>query len=106
MRKPKNAREISLSNVLSGHYTTKNYEWKKLNENVADELFVLFRDYVAKTARGDRRWRIYQREKWNLKNYGIFNRLVYNFERERVEYICGQEWYSEMATLRDCFDWR
>ena len=104
MRKPNNARQISLNNVLSGSYITTNHEWKKLNEKVADELFVLFREYVAKTARGNRRRRIYQTEKWHLHNYGIFQRLVYNFERQRVEYICGQEWYSEMATLRDCFD--
>lgn len=104
MRKIRNTREISLSNVLSGSYINKNHEWKKLKPEDAEELFVKFRAYVANTARGNRRQRIYNTEKWMLKNYGIFNRLVYNFERERVEYICGQEWNSEMATLRDCFD--
>lgn len=107
MRKPNNAgREISLNNVLSGNYITTNHEWKKLNDNVRSELFELFREFVAKTARGSRRARIYNASSCYLKNYGIFNRLVYNFERERVEYICGQDWDSEMATLRDCFDGR
>lgn len=106
MRKPNNAREISLSNVLNGRYVNTNYEWKNLKEEVAEELFKKFRAFVASTARGNRRQRIFRKEKWMLRDYGIFNRLIYNFERERVEYICGQEWYSEMATLRDCFDGR
>lgn len=105
MRKPNNAREISLSDVLNGRYMTTNHEWKKLNENVASELFDLFKEFVAKTARGNRRARIYNAYS-SLKNYGIFRRLIYNFERERVEYICGQDWNSEMAILRDCFDGR
>lgn len=106
MRKPNKAREISLSNVLSGRYVNTDYEWKNLKEDVAEELFVKFRTFVASTARGNRRQRIFRTEKWMLRDYGIFNRLIYNFERGRVEYICGQEWYSEMATLRDCFDGR
>ena len=106
MRKPNKAREISLYNVLDGNYVNTNHEWKKLNDNVRSELFYLFREFVAKTARGNRRARIYNASSGYLKNYGIFRRLIYNFERERVEYICGQEWYSEMATLRDCFDGR
>ena len=107
MRKPNNAgREISLNNVLSGNYITTNHEWKKLNDNVRSELFDLFKEFVAKTARGNRRARIYNASSAYVKNCGIFNRLIYNFERERVEYICGQDWDSEMATLRDCFDGR
>ena len=104
MRKPNNARQISLNNVLSGSYVTTNHEWKKLSDNVRSELFELFKEFVAKTARGNRRARISNASSAYLKNYGIFNRLVYNFEREKVEYICGQDWDSEMATLRDCFD--
>ena len=104
MKKLRNVREISLSNVLSGTYVNNNHEWKKLKPEYAEELFKLFRDYVAKTAKGNRRIRISQTQKWQVGNYGIFNRLIYNFERERVEYICGQDWNSEMAILRDCFD--
>lgn len=104
MRKIRNVKEISLSNVLSGTYVNKNHEWKKLKPEDADELFRLFRNYVAGTARGNRRQRIFRTEKWMLRNYGIFQRLIYDFESEKVKYICGQEWYSEMATLRDCFD--
>lgn len=106
MRKPNNAKQISLSNVLSGDYITTNHEWKKLNANVRSELFELFREFVARTARGNRRARISNASSAYLKNYGIFSRLVYDFERQRVEYICGQDWDSEMATLRDCFDGR
>ena len=39
-----------------------------------------------------------------VESCGILNRLYYSFERERVEYCCGQEWNSEMAILRNCFD--
>lgn len=100
----KNAREISLSNVLSERYVTIDHVWTNLDNESANELFELFKNYIAKTARGARRNRIQNTQRWMLRDYGIFRRLVYNFERERVEYICGQDWDSEMAILRDCFD--
>ena len=70
------------------------------------ELFKLFREYVADTAKGKRKQRILNASMDYVESCGILNRLYYSFERERVEYCCGQEWHSEMAVLRDCFDRR
>lgn len=100
----KDAREISLSDVLNGNYITKNHEYKTLDENTAYELYRKFRAFVADTARGNRRQRIANAQSTYLKNYGIFRRLVYDFQRERVEYIAGQDYIAEMGILRDCFD--
>lgn len=100
----KDARQLSCNNALSGRYVTNDYVWKELDEETCDELFELCKRFVAKTARGDRRTRIFHAWKSYVRQCGILDRLVYNFERERVEYICGQEWNSEMTVLRDCFD--
>ena len=100
----KDAREISCKNALDGRYITTDHEWKDLDDDTCHEVFDLCKEYVAKTARGNRRTRILNAWKSQVKSCGILGRLVYNFERERVEYCCGQEWYSEMAILRDCFD--
>lgn len=100
----KGIREISLNCALSCDYVDANNKWTKMDRETAQELFELCKEYVAKTARGKRRERISGKTLDNMARYGIFNRLVYNYDRQRVEYICGQDWDSEMATLRDCFD--
>ena len=100
----KGIREINLNCALSGDYVDANDKWVKMDTETAQELFELCKEYVAKTARGKRRERINSKTIGSVARYGIFNRLVYNYDRQRVEYICGQDWDSEMATLRDCFD--
>lgn len=100
----KDAKQISCKNALDGRYITKDNTWKDLDEDTCYEVFDLCRKFVAKTARGNRKTRILNVWKMHVQSCGILDRLVYNFERERVEYICGQEWNSEMAVLRDCFD--
>lgn len=100
----KGIREINLNCALSGDYVDANDKWVKMDTATAQELFELCKEYVAKTARGKRRERISGKTIGSVARYGIFNRLVYNYDRQRVEYICGQDWDSEMAILRDCFD--
>lgn len=100
----KGIREINLNCALLGDYIDANNKWVKMDTETAQELFELCKEYVAKTARGKRRERISGKTIGSVARYGIFNRLVYNYDRQRVEYICGQDWDSEMATLRDCFD--
>lgn len=100
----KGIREINLNCALSGDYVDANDKWTKMDRETTHELFELCKEYVAKTARGKRRERISGKTLDSVARYGIFNRLVYNYDRQRVEYICGQDWDSEMATLRDCFD--
>lgn len=36
-----------------------------------------------------------------LKNYGIYGRVI--IKDKHADYICGQDWNSEMKTLRECF---
>ena len=103
--KYRDAEQLSCKNVLDGRYISKNDGWKDMeDEDDRYELFKLFREYVADTARGKRKQRILNASMNYVEACGILNRLYYSFERERVEYCCGQEWHSEMAILRDCFD--
>lgn len=100
----KDARQISCSDALYGRYRNAEGNWKDLDEDTRDEVFNLCKEFVAKTARGDRRRRILGAWKSQVKPCGILGRLWYDFRSEKVEYCCGQEWNSEMAILRDCFD--
>lgn len=105
--KYRDAEQLSCKNVLDGRYISKNDGWKDMeDEDARYELFKLFREYVADTARVKRKQRILNASMNYVESCGILNRLYYSFERERVEYCCGQEWHSEMEILRDCFDRR
>ena len=81
-------------------------EWIPFDEEFRDKVFEAFKEFVANTAKGNRRRRILEAGYYNVKDWGILRRLWYHPETEKVEYCCGQEWYSEMATLRDAFDWK
>ena len=104
LEKYNDAEQLSCKNVLDGRYVSKVDGWKDIDDDTRYELFKLFREYVANTARGRRRQRILNASMNYVESSGILNRLYYSFERERVEYCCGQEWNLEMAILRDCFD--
>lgn len=100
-----NAEQLSCKNILDGRYIDKANGWTDIDDDdFRYEMFKLFRKFVADTARGNRRQRILNVGMNYVESCGILNRLYYSFERERVEYCCGQEWNSEMAILRDCFD--
>lgn len=100
----KDARQISCYNALTGRYLTINDGWKDLDDDTCNEVFDLCKEFVAKTARGNRRKRILNTFKSQVEPCGILNRLCYDFQLERIDYCCGQDWYSEMAILRDQFD--
>ena len=94
--------DISLYKILSDwHYNEPiTEEESKLRERYYNK----FCSFVAATARGERRKRILQKPWYVLERCGIFDRLRINRETELVEYTAGQDYVSEMGTLRDCFD--
>lgn len=100
----KDARQLSCYNALTHRYVTTENKWVELDDETAHELFDLCKNFVAATARGNRRSCIFNAWFSQVKPCGILNRLVYDFERERIEYIAGQDDVSEMAILRDVFD--
>lgn len=98
--------QISLYNII------RNEQYDPITETIVplidpETRFNLFSEcaaWVARTARGKRRERIYFKGIGEVENCGIFNRLLIDTETKEVKYQAGQEWYSEMAILRDCFD--
>lgn len=101
MKEPITCTQI-IRNELS--YDWKNNIWIRFDEEERYRIFNLFKGFVAKTARGKRRQRILNAYPSQVKYYGILRRLVYNQNKDRVEYICGQDWNTEMGVLRDAFD--
>lgn len=81
-------------------------EWVPFPDNVRETAFKALKLFVAGTARGYRRKRIMQSSYYNVNDWGILSRLWYYPKTGKVEYCCGQEWYSEMAILRNAFDWK
>ena len=87
------------------------YDWEK-QEYITipalerEKAFTAIKSFVAATARGERRKRIMQAGYYNVSDWGILRRLWYYPETGKVYYCCGQEWNSEMAILRDAFDWK
>ena len=108
--KYKDAEQLSCSNALDGRYCAKEIDggrtWKDIDEDTCYELFKLCREFVASTSRGKRKTRILNVNMKSVQSCGILNRLHYDFENKRIEYIAGQDYVSEMAILRDCFDRR
>lgn len=98
--------KYSLKKVLDDYkeWDAEKMEWMPFDISEREAIYEKFRDYVAATARGHRRERIMWTPISGVKRWGILDRLTYDTETDRVEYCCGQEWYSEMATLRDAFD--
>lgn len=87
-------------------FNTETYEWEHFTDDERETALDALKRFVATTGRGDRRRRIMDAEWYNVKEWGILRRLWYYPETEKVEYCCGQEWNSEMAILRDAFDWK
>lgn len=103
----KDAKEISCYDALTGRYTGEEdgwQKWKDLDEDTSYEVFCLCREFVAKTARGNRKTRIMNKGKNYVEPCGILRRLVYNFKRGEIEYTAGQDYNEEMKTLRGIFD--
>ena len=93
-----------IRNEMSYDYTT--HEWIGFPDEVRETAFKALKQFVAGTARGKRRIRIMQSSPYNVNDWGILRRLWYYPKTGKVEYVCGQEWNSEMAILRDACDWK
>lgn len=106
--KYRDAEQLSCKCALDKRYVAKlpdgSRKWKDLDDDTCYKLFELCKEFVAKTARGGRRNRILNTTMEHVESCGILNRLYYNFHREQIEYIAGQDYISEMAILRDQFD--
>lgn len=96
---------LTANEILNGEYYS-NFERFKIPENVQSVGFEAIKQFVAGTARGDRRRRIFGACSFSIQRCSILNRLWYYPETGKVEYCCGQEWNSEMAVLRDVFDYK
>lgn len=81
-------------------------EWKPFEREFRDRAFNALKAFVAATARGNRCKRILDSRPYNVNDWGILRRLWYYPDTGEVQYCCGQEWNSEMAILRDAFDWK
>ena len=87
-------------------YNRETCAWEPFDEEERERAFQDLKGFVSATARGKRRERIFYGYMYNVKEWGILGRLWWYPDTGKVEYCCGQEWNSEMAVLRDAFDWK
>ena len=97
---------FSLLNIIDDYagFNPENFEPISFDPKERQTIFEKFRLYVASKARGKRRQRILSTPISGVNRCGILRRLTYDTETDFVDYCCGQEWYSEMAILRNAFD--
>ena len=98
--------EVSLYTIIRNEKYDRE---KQMNVDIFDyatreKLFSEIRAWVAGTARGKRRERIWRCPISGVDLCGILQRLVIDTETLDVSYIAGQDYVSEMYTIRDCFD--
>ena len=98
--------EVSLYTILRNERYDRE---KQMNVDIFDyatreKLFSEIKAWVAGTARGKRRERIWRCPIGGVDLCGILQRLVIDTETLDVSYIAGQDYVSEMYTIRDCFD--
>ena len=67
------------------------------------KLLSKFRQFVADTTRGKRRKRILKSDK-AIPTCGILNRLIYDPDKDTVDYIVGQYQPAEYEVLRCLFE--
>lgn len=99
---------VEATNIIRNEkeYDYEKHEWIPFEDTERETAFAAIKSFVAATARGDRRHRIMEARPYNVNDWGILRRLWYYPETGKVQYVCGQEWNSEMAILRDAFDWK
>lgn len=98
--------EVSLYTIIRNEKYDRN---KGENVEIFDyetrnKLFTEIKSWVAGTARGKRRERIFRCPIGGIDLCGILQRLIIDTETLDVSYIAGQDYVSEMYTIRDCFD--
>ena len=99
-------KEVSLYDII------KNEKWNYEKQEVEDifdretreKLFSEIKAWVSGTARGKRRERIFRCPIGGIHLCGILRRVIIDTETYHVQYVAGQDYVSEMYTIRDCFD--
>lgn len=89
------------SDILWGKISTDN-GYIELDEDMRLELFNHIKDFVKATSRAKRKERIANTNLYNIRNCGILGRLWIRKDGE-VEYCAGQDYVSEMGTVREVF---
>lgn len=96
-------RDISLYNVLDGRMY--DGEWKDMSEEAREKYFDLFKQFLLDCCRSSSKiaTKIAYTNRWEVENCRRFERLIYNQDRGRVEYVAGQDYPSEIRTLKELF---
>lgn len=94
--------EISFKSVLEGRYHDTEKGWVDMGELSRQNLAREFKNFLLSHCRnGSKVYRNIERLSiLDCENYGIFERLLYNFEYNKVHYIAGQSYSDEIATLK------
>ncbi len=94
-------KDISLSNLISNRVLT-NEGWEEMDNSLSDLLELKFKEFILSKChynKGPFR-KISHINFKNIENIGLYDRLVYNIEREEVYYIAGQSYPEEIALLK------
>jgi hypothetical protein len=98
-------KQYTFSNLISGReYDYNLYQWIDTPIEKREKALELFRAFLLETCRKNSSF--YNAINYmtidNLpNNYGIFERLIIDEDRDRVQYIAGQEYDGEIKCIKE-----
>ena len=95
-------KDISFKDVLYGTYHNKDMHLTNMDHETRYELGNKYKEFLLATCRkgSNPYYNILHTTMLDCENFGIYERLVYNIERDKVEYIAGQDYPGEIRYIK------
>lgn len=95
-------KNVSFKEVLNSKYYNKDHEVVTMDHETRYELSKKFKEFLLSTCRKGSKpyYNILYTPMLEREIFGIYERLVYNIERDKVEYIAGQDYPGEIRYIK------
>lgn len=97
-------KQYSFANLISGRHRDDEGNWVETPYEFREIVLEKFKDFLLSNTRKNSKVQnaIIRMRTYGLpNNCGLFERLIYNEERDKVEYVAGQDYPSELRFLKD-----
>ena len=95
-------KDVSFKEVLNGKYYSKDHAVLTMDHETRYELSKKFKEFLLSNCRkgSNPYYNILYTSMLECENFGIYERLVYSIERDKVEYIAGQDYPGEIRYIK------
>jgi len=94
--------EVNFKQVLDGRYYDTSGAWLDMDDVTRNDLAIKFKEFLlSKCRKGSQPYNnIRNTTLLECENFGVYERLVYNFNTDSVHYVAGQDYPAEIAYLK------